>query len=141
MSFQAERDAIVTRFKSKWAKTTPWETDRSRLDKAVKTKPWVRLSILDVNADQISISGALRNFRYEAIIVVQIFIPCALVDENLLRYPTHNPEYLADKVKTIFNALCFDNIETRETRIVGRLWSNEYYQVNVNTPFSRDELL
>ncbi len=77
MTFNDIRKIIETRFKNNWS-TTPVEWPNMPFDHqaqvlAGKKSPWVRLTIIDGDAENVALGG--MHQRYSGIVIIGIFVP------------------------------------------------------------------
>ena len=132
MSYDTQRNAIQTRFKTQWQAsypTIPIVYDNLRAEKA--PDGYVALSILN-GASTLRGMGAQRLFRYPGVISVDVFIPAEKGTKLLDQY--------ADTIEGIFRAVSFNGILCRsvDRRDLGK--QDNFWRVNVSFPFTRDEL-
>lgn len=126
--FDAEREAIETRFAVQWAGQTPVSYDNSAFNIPQNT-PWVRLTIL--NGESQNASVGTSHLRHIGIISVQVFVP---VDSG-----TRQARLLANSVSTIFDNQRFAGIQCRVSSIQRGGDQDGWHMTIVNTPFRRDE--
>lgn len=131
MSFENERRDIEARFSTAWAATTPVAYGNVPLEPP-QNSSWVRLTILDGDAQQVSIgtgvAGAIH--RNAGLIIAQIF--------TALGAGERPARLLADQVANIFRSAQFSDIICRSPRVEVIGDTGGYYQVNVAVPFQRD---
>jgi hypothetical protein len=93
---------------------------------------WARLTLQPASTDQLELGSSQRTFRTVARVVASIFIPLATGDAAALS--------LADSASASFRAQTVDGITylTPSVRAVGR--SGEWWQVNLEIPFTTEAL-
>ena len=141
MGYAAGHNAIRSRFVTQWAAgayaTTPIAWSNAEFDPPSES-PWVMVTIIDAAAFQASIGGVAgsgNTYRHPGVVVVNIFTPVNVGDGLALA--------MADYVGTIFRAWQDVSTKTRFlTPSVSRIGTDgNWFQVNVTSPFERDELL
>ncbi len=134
MSFETERQAIQGRFYTQWGNRTQVAYDNERFD-FPSQDAWVRLTILNGTGLRRNIGDNAQIYRYPGIIEVQIFIP---IGEGTDEIRLH-----ADEVVNIFRNARFSGIvcDTSSVTRVGPAQGGSWFQVNVSTPFRRDEIV
>lgn len=131
MSFDTERLDIENRFKTQWGSTTPVCWGNVAFDPTGKPE-WVRLSIITGMSEEASVGTPTQPFyRHRGLIVVGIFVP--------LNAGESRARVLAQQAGDIFKSQKFSNIlcHAPYLTVVGE--SGSYFQVNVTTPYKRDE--
>lgn len=135
MSFLAETDTILARFKSVWTGGDA-TIDHANVEftRPAKTVAWARVRIRRAtgSAFQASMAGAgSRRFRHPGTIVVQLFVP---EKEGLAEAET-----LGDTIADGFRGVAESGIvyQAPDVRDVGST-GDGWYQVNVEIPFYRD---
>lgn len=133
MSFSAEEADIKTRFSTAWGSTTTVSYPNEAFTEPTN-EAWVRLSVLGGSAQQIDL-GDSATFRNLGVIVIQVFVP---TDSGVVEAMGH-----ADTAAAIFRRASFSGITCRApaVRRVGVDDSGTWYQVNVEIPFYRNEVL
>lgn len=141
MSYEAQHNALRTRFSTEWADETPVEwpngptVEPPDTDQALDPLPaWVRFVIQDLEAEQASMGDPGNNVhRHEGAVIVMIFTPAGAGDQRALE--------LADRVAAIFRGwqppltgLRF--LRPPFVRRVGQ--EQKWYHINVIIPFQRD---
>ena len=146
MSFADERKYIEERFNTNWGTTTPiaWENvsidtpesfakgsgNYMQVDHTEKQSSFVRLNILNGNSEYRSINKQTSKLHL-GVIAVQVFIP--------LNGGTYKGREYADTIATIFDSASFNGIKCDVASIETVGSDGEYYQLNVNIPYRRDE--
>jgi hypothetical protein len=137
MSFEDEHNQLRSRFATVMAivsATTPIDWPNVKLDPKPKDKVWVRFNIQDAGTIQTTFGATTNNHRSLGIVVIQVFEPEDKGDAGALA--------MADTVAAIFRNWGGSTVRCREAskKVVG-LDGHGWYQINVNIPFQRNELL
>ncbi len=129
MGYEAERQAIESRFETQWASATSIDFDNVDFVPTPGTS-FVRLTILDGDSRQVSL-GDSPLYRSIGVIIISIFTP--------LDIGSATGRTLADNAAAIFRGWQSSGIVCRSPSIqrVGK--TNGWFQYNVNVPFYRDE--
>jgi len=133
MSFETAGNTIRSRFATQFAliqPTVPIHYDNDAGDPP-DSGPWVRLTILDGDASQVSL-GATRRWRNPGVVTIQVFVEVGIGD-GLARE-------IADDVAAIFRGVTVSGVIFRAPSIRRVGPDGKWYQVNVSTPFQFDIL-
>lgn len=133
MSYSSEETDIQTRFSTAWGATTPVSYPNVDFTPPVDAA-WVQFSLLGGAAQQVDL-GTTATFRNIGVIVVQIFVPTGSGVAVAMGH--------ADSAAAIFRRASFSGVTCRAPAIrrVGVDDSDTWYQVNVEIPFYRNEVL
>lgn len=139
MGFAATSQTIRERFSAQWSAlqpTVPYSVDNQGKDDDVfpsRDAAWVRLTLLDGEAEQVEMGGT-RRWRRTGVIEIQIFIPAGDGDGQSAE--------LCDTVRDIFEGRTISGVIFRATsrRRVGRGRDSAWVQWNASTTFQADEL-
>lgn len=135
MSYKQELLDIQSRFDTQFAAAKPGVP--IAYENIEFTPPdnayWVRLYILNGDANQISLGAAKSLHRFVGVIVVQVFGPANEGEAGV--------RDVADAVANIFRAVDFGSGITCRSPTYTRVGvQGAYFQGNVSAPFYRDEL-
>lgn len=138
MGYAATEQTIRERFVAQWAAlhpTVPYTFDNQGQDDSFPTRDtaWVRVVILDGEAEQVEM-GNTRRWRRTGLVVVQIFVPSG--------EGTGEAAQLCDSVRDIYEGRTINGVIFRATsrNRVGRGRDAVWVQWNASTPFQADEL-
>lgn len=136
MTYDAQHAAIRARLNTQWAGATPiaWpNVDFTPPNNA----PWIRLSIQDADAAQVSMGGDTNIHRHKGLVYVMVFVPLSSGDGVALAY--------ADTACGIFRGWQdpSSGVYFRQAPRVVTVGadSDKWYHVNVLAPFERDSFL
>lgn len=134
MTYEAEHNAIRTRFSTQWGSTTPVQYAGQNFTPD-EGEAWVRLVVLDATAYQASFGDTTNYYRHPGVVIVSIFIPTSKGDKEALQ--------LADQVASIFRNWSDSTTRMRfqappSIKTIGE--AKPWYQINVICPFIRDTL-
>lgn len=138
MSYEAQDNAIRTRFSTQWAlgSNHPVAYPNAELANKPADDVWLRFSVQDGGAAQISMGDPGNNFhRHTGIVTVMIFTPLNQGDAEALQ--------VADEVAAIFRGWQDPTTRVffRTPPFVRRIGEDgKWYHVNVLCPFERDTL-
>jgi hypothetical protein len=134
MSYQSAHSTIRTRFADEWAIVQP--TIPVAYPNVAFTPPaaapWVRLSITDATAKQVSLGAAQNYHRHNGLVMIEVFVPVATGDSTALT--------LADDAADIFRSWQSVGLQFRTPSIRTLGSDGTWYQVNVLIEFWRDSL-
>lgn len=139
MTYQAEANAIRSRFNTEWGSTTPIAWPNKTFD-PLKTEagvardpnPWVRLSILSAGSDQIEIAPTgSRTFRHDGTVAVQVFVPSNEGDGEA--------RTLAEQVAAIFRGVTASGVTYLSPYVTEIGTENGWYGLTVWCPYYRDD--
>ena len=139
MGFADTCQVIRERFNSQWPTlqpTVPYTFDnqgKNDDDFPTRDAPWVRLTILDAEGQQVEMGGT-RRWRRPGVVIVQVFVPAGDGDGQ--------GAALCDTVRDIFEGRTISGVIFRATSRdrVGRGRDSAWMQWNASTPFQADEL-
>lgn len=132
MTYDAQRIAIQSRFKTMWEAAHP--TVPIIYDNVKGKHPeggFVQLRILN-GASALAGLGQTKLYRYPGVISVDIYHP--------LRKGTKAVDQYADTIDDIFRGQSFSGILCRATERIDLGESEHYWRTNVSVPFQRDKL-
>lgn len=141
MSYEAEAAAIQGLWFSEWGDGSPLVP---RTPTQVPTVPfdppingaWVSLNILNGEAQQASTGDPGNNFyRHAGVVALQIFAPLDGTPSADRR-----ARKLADEAMAIFRAREVGGLRFNAPWISGNRIDAPWFQLNVNVPFSRDDV-
>jgi len=135
MTFEAQHEALRTRFNTVWGATTPiaWPN----IDfKPPNRAPWVKFRILDKDANQASFGTPNNNFfRYVGVVQMIVFTPLGEGEKEALE--------LVDLADTVYKNWSHSSgvrfLNPPRVQTVGEE-ADKWHQVNIIAPFSRDSL-
>lgn len=134
MSYEAQHNALRTRFSTEWGAETQVEWPNAPVLQPPDTDPWVRFLIHDMEASQVSMGDPGNNVhRHEGAVVIMIFTPAGAGDQRALE--------LADRAAAIFRGWQAPGTGLRFLRppFVRRVGQEQkWYHINVFVPFERD---
>lgn len=133
MTYEAQHNAIRTRFNTQWASTTPIKWANVPFDPP-NDDAWVELSVGDAGAIQASMGDPGNNtYRHTGAVTVMIFTPSGQGDKEALE--------LADQAAAVFRAWQSGGILFRPAPFIRRIGTKDnWFQVNVVCPFQRDDV-
>lgn len=132
MTYDAQRIAIQSRFKTEWETAHP--TVPIIYDNVKGKEPdggFVQLRILN-GASELAGLGLTKLYRYPGVISVDIFFP--------LRKGIKAVDQYADTIDGIFRGQSFSGILCRAAERQDLGEAGHYWRVNVSVPFQRDKL-
>lgn len=132
MSYTAELVSVTSTFEAQWAALTPVAWPNVKFDPD-EYEEWVRLVVLNGDANQASMGNDVNLHRFQGTVVVQIF-----VEPNS---GAKRARELADTVCNMFRGKYVDNLlfRTPSQVVIGVVEGR--YQINVNCPFHRDDIV
>lgn len=131
MSYQATHNAIRTRFAAQWT-TTPIAYPNVEFTPPAGDTGWVRLTIEDADAFQVSMGAPTNFYRHPGLIIVSVFVPLNRGDKQALEY--------ADSIAAIFRSWQTTGIRACAPTVKRIGPDDKWYHVNVVVPFERDTL-
>lgn len=133
MSAVSGHKNIKNRLNTQWGASTPVAWPNVAF-KPVTDQAWIRLTIKDGPCHRVELGAGQIHERGGGTIYVQVFVPEGKGTSPALT--------LADQIAAIFREWTYDNIACR-TPSIRDFGSdgNGWYQVNVETPFIRDEII
>jgi hypothetical protein len=98
-------------------------------------KPWLRMNKLNADSFQAGFGAAVRRWRNSGDVVVQVFIPIDSGEKYADNY--------ADKIAEIFRGKKVGDLQMKAPSkvVVGAQPGGAWWQLNVEIPFYRDELI
>ncbi len=133
MGYSTERQDIESRFATAWASTTPIAYQNVAFTPPA-TGSWVRLAILNGDAQQASLGSGQADtlYRQAGVISVSVF--------TNLNQGTNAARALADQAAAVFRGVDFGSgIKCRAPRIADVGVDGKFYQMDVSVPYYRDE--
>ena len=132
MGFDSIKGSIENFFSLEWEEKTLIEFENVLIQKAID-KSWIRLTVLTGGSFQNGFhGGGVNQYRTVGEIVLSIFIPVG--------GGTSEGDKLADKAVSILRGAHFDNIVCKTPSLNNIGITGEWYQINLNTPFTIDEI-
>lgn len=128
MGFNSERASIESRLQDNWSTTTikienvPFKTPTDQ-------SPWIRLTIIDGESNQIDLAGLHRRV---GIIIISVF-----TQKNS---GTVTARTYADTIAAIYRSARFGNVVCYSPTIIRVGTTEEWYQLNIKIPFYVDEV-
>jgi hypothetical protein len=133
VSYTAQDQAIRTRFRSQWSGETPISWPNEEFRPPNPPAPWVRLRVMDFDAEQADIAGALSTYRHTGDVVVEVFVP--------LGSGEFRAKELAQKVQDVFRGWQSGGMRFYTPRAVPVGKSEEiWWKINVLARFERDSV-
>lgn len=134
MSTLIENNELRTRFNTAWASRTPVAWPNVAFTPPSPQSIWCRFSLVEGDTIQTTFGASTNNFRTPGTLFVQLFDKPGIGDAAILQK--------ADEAAAIFRNWCGTNVRCRAPHMknIGAT-SDGWYQVNVNIPFIKDELL
>ena len=132
------RGAVGTFFNTEWGVTTTIAWPGRDFDPPINGDSWVRLSIIESDTRQTEIGHPDAQVRELGLIIVQVFTKTDKGDGLGL--------ILADQVATVFRRkkVTYTNgraiFRSPQVRVIGPSADQDWFQVNVSTPYVRDTL-
>lgn len=136
MGYQGEFETLAGAFETGWNKATPVAWSNLDFSPPSALSSWVRFSVLPGEAFHATAGAPGKNIiRHPGLIVVQVFVP--FNSGSITAYD------LADDVAGIFRNYHSGGIRCSAPWVtpVSPSAGEGWFQVNVNIPFVRDELL
>ena len=135
MSYSAARTTIMTHWDTQWKLLNPlipYAHDNARFSPPL-ADPWVRISILDGDSNQISFgAGDKGNHRHVGLISIEIFVPLGTGEAQA--------RTLLDQALGVFRAVQLSSIICRAPRMSPGSETQSYYRMSAVVPFQRDEV-
>jgi len=133
MSYDAAAAEIRGRLKTQWGAITPIEWPNLTFAAPNPAAPWMRFTIKEGDAAQLSIGADKKDRRHPGIITLQFFDGLNKGDGPLTR--------LADQAVDIFQNWCGATVRclTASVKTIGNDGQG-WYQINVTIPFYWDDL-
>lgn len=133
MSYNAQAEAIRTRFRTQWADETPISWPNEPFKTPSPPVPWVRFQILDNNAEQADIGGSASTYRHEGDVLVEVFVPLGSGEFRVRQ--------LTQKVQDAFRGWQSGGMRFYTPRAVPVGKSEEiWWKINVLARFERDSV-
>lgn len=131
--FKDQHDQLRARFNSQFS-SLPIAWPNVSFTPPEPKSAWVRFNVIDGEQKQTSIGNTTNNHRNVGLVVIQIFTPDNEGDSLALT--------TADTIAAIFRNWCGTTVHCRASsvKVIGPDGLG-WFQVNVTTPFQRDELL
>jgi hypothetical protein len=133
MSKQTQDNELRTRFNTVWANRTTVAWPNAAFTPPSPQVPWVRFTITDGEGRQTTIGSPTNNHAHTGVLFISIFAPTNAGDAIA--------NQRADEAAAIFRNWCGTNIRCRAVTIKSIGVFEGWYQINVQVPFRRDELL
>lgn len=128
-AFSAIRQALETEFNTEWS-TTDKVFDNT-IYEPTKGTPWVRLTIMDGDSENISLSSASTvRKRYDGTIYTSIFVPSGT--------GTGTARTHADSIAAIWDNTTISGVKTLLSEIDRGPMESEWFSLIVKTPFYYD---
>lgn len=133
MSFADGQSQIRARLAAQWGITTPVDWPNSGFVPVIGV-PWIRLKVKEGRTRQVDIGDRKKTFRTPGFIYVQVFTATNIGNGPALA--------LGDQVAAIFRNWCGSSVKCYAASVQD-IGPDEkgWYQVNVEVPFVRDELI
>lgn len=128
MTFQAQKSALETYIKTNLTGTNLVFENQTQNN---KVSEWVRVNILNPDGKQISL-GSNPYYRYIGLLIFQIFIKPNTGSGRAME--------IADQITTLFRGLTISGMTFKPPVIDPVGESGGWYQHNVSTQFSREEV-
>jgi len=131
--FEQERKNIYTHFYSNFRMDIPVAYDNQKPNFVPEEQDvWVRISILNGARDQISM-GDTKVIRSIGVVSFQIF-----ARENK---GSTDARTIADAISNVFDLQRVENMQFKTSYIGGILLNQGFYQLNLNVPYFRNEIV
>ena len=140
MTYKSVQRALELEFKNKWDPNIfiAWPNTGSKPDLEIdpdedSNSPWVRFNISFGDGDHVALGGTLKQFRYVAVIIVQVYTAEGV--------GTQRNRKLCDDVAAIFRLkqIADENLTCETPRIVEVGTKDGWWQANVEIPLYWDE--
>lgn len=129
MTFDAERQALETRFEDNWS-YTPVHWPNTKLETEGLTE-WVRYANIPDSANIAGLGGGSQQlYRYHGMVVVQIFVMPNSGAARALQ--------LAELVSDIWRSARFSGLTMQATKIEIVGINQGWYQIDAISPYHRD---
>lgn len=132
MSVSHLSSVLRKRFNDGWGNTTPVAWPNVGFIPVINA-PWVRFNINARTRRQIEIGNGQKTYRTPGLVIIQVFTPKNDGDAEAID--------LGDQVAAILHNSTGDSVRCKAStvKIIGE-GDDDWYQVNVSTPFVYDEI-